>query len=415
MLTDEQIFGFSGWQLSIGLAVALATIIVFMTLNQRVKHSVSPLSTVKTVAWLLLPIYLLIFGFILYSLFQIAAHFPAPGNYGTNTAYGTALRWHVLALVGLITALGGLISAPLALIRVFTTERVTVATEEGLVTDRINAAVAGLGAEKTVKSGDKEETKPNIEVRIGPILSLERLAQKNLDEHVMIMQILCAYIRQNAPASGASVFELPQFAPLPDDPTTEQRAAAEAHQLKMWKSWQHGEISTLAKKLPPPRADIAIAMNVIGRRNPAQLRIEARWGPNAAPNAEWVFATPAPEWPKSKGKPPSKASIDAYKNQLQAWERTLSAYAGYRPDLRETNLQNTDLSKHILCGIRFDEAQIQGANLSEAQMQGANLWQAQMQGADLGLAQMQGADLGLAQMQGADLRQAQMQGADLWL
>ena len=57
-----------------------------------------------------------------------------------------------------------------------------------MITDRINAAVLGLSAVKTVKVTEDgqvvERTEPNIEVHIGAILALERIAKKNLDVHV---------------------------------------------------------------------------------------------------------------------------------------------------------------------------------------------------------------------------------------
>ena len=136
--------------------------------------------------------------------------------------------------------MGALVAAAtlfFTLIKTWINERTTTADEEGLITDRINAAVASLGAEKTedrlrriVKydSDDREHTVfeydnappnlpknakivdrtewinikrtlPNIEVRIGAILALERMAKKNADVHIQIMEILTAYIRENAP------------------------------------------------------------------------------------------------------------------------------------------------------------------------------------------------------------------------
>jgi hypothetical protein len=69
-----------------------------------------------------------------------------------------------------------------------------------LITDRINAVVLGLGVEKTVNVTENgqviERTEPNIEVRIGAILALERIAKENLDVHVQIMELLCTYIRE---------------------------------------------------------------------------------------------------------------------------------------------------------------------------------------------------------------------------
>ena len=71
-----------------------------------------------------------------------------------------------------------------------------------MITDRINVAVVGLGAEKTIKFEDSvrkivERTVANIEVRIGSLLALGRLARNNLDVHVQVMQILVSYINAN--------------------------------------------------------------------------------------------------------------------------------------------------------------------------------------------------------------------------
>ena len=97
------------------------------------------------------------------------------------------------------------------------------------MTDRISKAVEQLGAEKTVKVHGKdaegkditvEETKPNIEVRIGAILSLERIAQDSTKhdkgrDHVRVMEILCAYVRENARATSLDRTELNQPFPSP--------------------------------------------------------------------------------------------------------------------------------------------------------------------------------------------------------
>ena len=109
-----------------------------------------------------------------------------------NLAQGSAL------LLGALVAAATLF---FTLIKTWINERTTTAEEEGLITDRINAAVASLGAEKTIKKGKDEQTVPNIEVRIGAILALERMAKTNADVHIQIMEILTAYIRENAPVT----------------------------------------------------------------------------------------------------------------------------------------------------------------------------------------------------------------------
>ncbi|WP_050520582.1 hypothetical protein [Pseudorhodobacter antarcticus] len=64
-----------------------------------------PLTAMDTVAALLAPIWLTLIAYILIALVRMVDDF--------NPAQQTAnLRWHILAFLGLITALGALVSAP---------------------------------------------------------------------------------------------------------------------------------------------------------------------------------------------------------------------------------------------------------------------------------------------------------------
>lgn len=115
--------------------------------------------------------------------------------------------------------------------------------KEGHLTDRIAKAVEQIGAEKTVKHDGVERSEPNIEVRIGGLLSLERIAQDSVAydngrDHVRMMEIICAYIRNNAPARDLTETPLP-----------------------------------FATKTP--RLDIQKAIDVIKRRSDAQRALEA--------------------------------------------------------------------------------------------------------------------------------------------
>lgn len=88
------------------------------------------------------------------------------------------------------------------------------------------------------------ESLPNIEVRIGAILSLERIAQDSTKhdkgrDHVRIMEILCAYIRENAPATDLTPTE--------------------------------GEFTTKI-----PRIDLQMAVTVLGRRSDVQQKLEEK-------------------------------------------------------------------------------------------------------------------------------------------
>ena len=70
-------------------------------------------------------------------------------------------------------------------------------------------------AVKTIKdrAGDgtvREYTAPNLEVRIGVIYALERIAQDSGQDHTHIMAVLCAYIRNNTPlgSKGRDVWDI---------------------------------------------------------------------------------------------------------------------------------------------------------------------------------------------------------------
>ena len=345
--------------------------------------------------------------------------------------------------------------------------------KEGHITDRINKAVEQLGAEKDisrvmrnvryrldgrefvelegkddnfeppegatkVKRGDWEVVKrtvPNIEVRIGAILSLERIAQDSTRydkgrDHVRVMEILCAYIRENAPARSAKDHEFGEWEPLKDDPTDEERAAhLEKRKARFGRHHFEGKVLQWARSLPEPRADIAKALRVIGRRSAAQRLAEARWGKDAGENDRWVFDTPCPSLP-DEATPKTRAGFAA---ELANWRKTIRGYKGYTLDLRRTNLQSADLSDLVLSGANLQGARMEGANLRRARieranlsrariegaylhsvrMEGAVLWSARMEGANLISARMEGAALNDARMEGAALNGAQMEGTDL--
>lgn len=71
------------------------------------------------------------------------------------------------------------------------------------MTDRITAAVDQLGTDKIVKHEGVEDSVPKIEVRMGAILSLERIAQDSTirdsgRDHVRVTEFLCACTRENS-------------------------------------------------------------------------------------------------------------------------------------------------------------------------------------------------------------------------
>ncbi|WJY20123.1 pentapeptide repeat-containing protein [Fontisubflavum oceani] len=365
--------------------------------------------------------------------------------------------------LGLGALLVALLSAPFVIWRSVVAQKTVDVTEQGLITDRINAAVEGLGAEKTVKEVQQfpgeprklpesshspftfgsqvsmasvlrrqtggptkpifeslERSVPNMEVRIGAIYALERIARENLDFHVQIMEILCAYIRENSPANSAEPLHIPE---MPPEEGENPRAA--------WADWKEGyedesgawhdglnqALQDLKTRIKP-RTDIQTTLEVLGRRTPAQRAREAGW-PDPQKDGVFVFDAAYPNTPPY----PDTDTPEAHTSWIQAFGRftsdqnaakwTYGSYPGYRLDLRATNLQGYDLQHLHLNGARFEGAQMMGADLWLAQMIGTDLGHAQMVGADFGHAQMMAANFEHAQMMGANFEHAQMLGADL--
>ena len=87
------------------------------------------------------------------------------------------------------------VAGAFALFALYLTYRRVKVAEQGHITDRYTKAIEQLGA-KTA------ENKPNVEVRLGAIYALERIAQDSPRDHWTIMEVLTAYVRQNAPAPG---------------------------------------------------------------------------------------------------------------------------------------------------------------------------------------------------------------------
>ncbi|MCV2880906.1 pentapeptide repeat-containing protein [Actibacterium sp. XHP0104] len=334
-----------------------------------------PKRGLNSLAWfaiVLSPIWLALLLLTIFNLFGLFANPPEV----TDTDGALAYRVHYLAIVGLMTALAGLVGTPLALIRVFTTERQTRTAEQGHITDQINKAVENLGATRTLKDANGNERHvPNLEVRIGGILALERISKSSHDDHVQIMEILCAYIRENARQQVAQEVEL-------DDDGIPINKAYQAITL---------------------RDDLVTAFDVIDRRGETlrqieeaeKFRLNFRYADFRGLNLSARDLNKADlRWAKMQGADLSRAKMQG-------------------ADLRFAEMQGMDLMDAKMQGANLSGAQMQGAHLSWAKMQGAHLIEAKMQGANLSMAKMQGARPRWAEMQGADLSGAEMQGADL--
>jgi len=412
----------AGWVILTALGIAAATVLVWLTLEEsRRDRPRGPLTLLTAFGWAMVPIWLLIFAGTLWQLWAMLT-----GSASSLTSGGLGAGALIAAVLG----------APFVIWGTVLKQRTVDFQKEGHITDRITSAVEQLGAEKTVKVPGKdadgkditiEQTLPNIEVRIGAILSLERIAQDSTRydkgrDHVRVMEILCAYIRENSNATPPQDFPEPEWEPLKENPTEEERAAhLEKRQERFGRNFSESKAYKWAQSLRKPRADIAQALLVLGRRTADQRKVEAAWPDPPDRDTEWVFDRPCPELPDIKnGETRDPAQIEAFQKDLADWNRTLRAYSGYRLDLRGASLQRADLSAKrpdqsdaVFSGALFQSAHIEGAFLGNARMEGTNLSNAQMEETILWLARLEGANLSYTRMEGTTFMESRMDGADL--
>jgi uncharacterized protein YjbI with pentapeptide repeats len=337
--------------------------------------------------------------------------------------------------IGLVLAAA--FGAPFVAWRSMVAQRQANTAEQGLITDRITKAVAGLGTEKSSKrqrrntkgklvyvdgpDGEpdlkqpifEEVSEPNLEVRIGAIYALERISQDSPRDHVQIMEILCAYIRENAPGSEAEEGPIAEWKRLTENteagpgmtPTqvAEAKKNADADRIPDRQTVQRW-VATLK-----PRTDIQVAAQVIGRRTGAQVmreRADTRHGEDGyrldlrGANLQGV----------------DLSHLDLRKALLHGARMEGANLGGARMEganLRLARMERANLGEARLEEANFGEARMERTYLSEAWMKGANFGGARMEGAYLSGARMQGANLGAARTEGADLSWVRMEGANL--
>ena len=260
--------------------------------------------------------------------------------------------------------------------------------------DLFTKAVEQLGTTREERSKDDEGNdvytyKPNIEVRLGAIYALERISQDSERDHIAVMETLCAYVRENAPAAGCEVFE------------------AEDGDFEAWLEAQAG-----------PRADIQAVLTVLGRRGKERIAYEIG-ADEAKPRyrldlrGACLRKTDMQEGDFRNGLFANTLMDDAHLGnanleQANLWKADLrKAYLG-SARLQQADLGKADMQKAYLSSANLQQAELKGANLQESY-----LWNVNLQEAYLGMVNLQHAFLGMANLQGADLEEAYLHKANL--
>jgi len=245
--------------------------------------------------------------------------------------------------------------------------------EQGQITERFTKAIEQLGSD-------------NLSIRLGGIYALERIAKDSVRDHWTIMEVLSAFVRENAP--------------LKED-LEAKKAEGEQQPQKL-------------------RTDIQAALTIIGRRDPEKDPENQRLDLSKVniAGAELMKA-------QLQGANLSEANlqeanlIDANlqganlggTNLKGAWLHEANLQKAY---LNEANLQEAELSSTYLKAASLNKANLQRADLRVAKLQGANLSEADLRGANLSSTDLQGAYLNKANLQGTDVSTARVQGASFY-
>ena len=216
-------------------------------------------------------------------------------------------------------------------------------SQDGQITERFTRAVDQLGNEK-------------IEIRLGGIYALERIADESDKDYWPIMEILTAYVRNNSPAELIEI-EID-------------------YDLMAFKNYEIKKEKSEVYKLP---LDIQAILTVIGRRKYSPYSGEIEY-------------------------------IDLSKTDLSR-SYLIGAHLE-EADLQETNFKEAKLQYVNLQGASLRRANLQGASLIESNLHKAILKRVKFQHATLWGAVLKNANLQGANLKNAFLDRANFEGAD---
>jgi hypothetical protein len=231
------------------------------------------------------------------------------------------------------TLLQGLAGAVVAVGLTLTWRQIRV-NQEGQITERFNKAIDHLGSDK-------------LDLRLGGIYALERIAKNSHDDRDTIAEILTAFVRQRSPWPPSQPGQYRDGVPIDQQPELQTRAA-----------------------------DIQAALTVLGRGSftrQGTLRLDL-------------------------------ANVDLRKAALNG-----ASLQG--ADLFGAHLEGADLDVAHLEGARLSVAHLKRARLRGAHLEGASLFGAHLEGAYFRGAHLEGADLDGVQLEDLPFGSANLEGA----
>ena len=270
----------------------------------------------------------------------------------------------------------------------FTWKTVRIAQEntriaqEGQITERFSRAIDHLGA--IDKSGEEQ-----LELKLGGIYSLERIAKESDTDYWPIMEILTAYVRKSPVVDENGN-------PKVKDATLEIQSIFTVIGRRRH-SYKNGE----SKRLDLRRAYLQGAQLQGTNLERANLQGANLEGAN--------LQGASLQGAQLQGAQFQGASLE----ELDFKEANLQGANLQGAQLQGADLTKADLTKAQLQGANLQGAKLQGKSLKELDFKGANFQGAQLQGADLTKADLAKTDLQRANLTKARLRGTPLYGADL--
>jgi uncharacterized protein YjbI with pentapeptide repeats len=315
-------------------------------------------------AWILLTVfgalYVCVFVVLVGGLIWALSHVPDIIDGALYANDPSEARWLLASLAALTAVTSAAVALPFTILKTIYNRRQTDVAEQSHITDQLNKAVENLGATRDIHrqrlSDDGKRkyfkdsfgntdfsqpvfetvTVPNLEVRIGGILALERIAKHNLSEHIQVMEILCAFIRENAREFVATTV------PLGED----------------------GEV--LPGPYIFPRHDIASALSVIARRGHVQRQLEIGREPPYRLNFY-------------------QADFRGLEMQGRDFANAILDYAQFEgADLTDTTFERASLSTTNFSESILNRANFRGSYIQFNSFENAELEEANFDGAILG-------------------------------
>ena len=261
---------------------------------------------------------------------------------------------------GLIAGLAGLA----ALGSLLVTSRTYRVTEQGHITDRYTKAIGQLGDDK-------------LDIRLGGIYALERLAVDSKRDHPTVVEVLSAFVRERTAVASK--------------PRRRRAGRKTAHPP-----------SLTANRTKQRTTDVQAALTVLGR---LPLRAGVSRGDLSGAHLAGASLIQADLTDADLG------GADLTGAQLREADLTGAQLGG--ADLTGAQLRGATLTNANLGGADLTGAQLRGATLTNANLGGANLTNANLGGANLTDAELFNATLTGANLGGATLTNAKLEWATL--